>query len=92
MKGKNLFLLSIIFISSFSCFSQGSSDWVFPVLEVGPNLPIDVSSKIDESIEKAEKVFIVGYNMDMRTETAKIDLLNNIVRQSNIGNFDPSRG
>ena len=91
MKGKILFLICVIFIASFSCFSQGSSDWVFPVIEVGANFPIDVSSKIDESIAKSEKVFIVGYNIDMRAETAKIDLLNNITRQTNIGNFDPSR-
>lgn len=91
MKGKILLLVNVIFIHSFNCFSQGSCNWVFSVEEVGSNFPIDVSSKIDDAMEKSEKVFIVGYNLDIREDSVKIDLLNNIVRQEKIGNFDPSK-
>jgi len=82
-------LVSMLFCSS-SIFAQDVIDWVFPINEVGEISPIDVSSKIKKAIKETDKVFIVGYNTDMRGKEKRINLMSYSERQFNIGNFNPS--
>ncbi len=83
-------LVSMIYCSS-SIFAQDVLDWVFPINEVGESIPIDVSSKIKKAIKETDKVFIIGYNTDMRGKEKRINLMSYSERQFNIGNFNPSK-
>ena len=90
MNKRSYFLLVSMLFCSYSIFAQEVIDWVFPIYEVGENNPIDVSSKIKRAIKETDKVFIVGYNTDMRGKEKRVSLMNYSERQFNIGNFNPS--
>jgi hypothetical protein len=87
MKFKTFLVFSLIISFTSKLHSQVVTDWVFPVDSLGEANPIDVSNIFEAARRESNKVFIIGYNRD--NGASNYNLLDYVIRQRNIGNYDP---